>query len=84
MVFFDSNPIGRITSRFSRDMTVIDRSLPSLTIHVTQGLLRTITVIASVSFINPVLLIFASIGAWLMTRVYKYGIRGMIDAQRID
>lgn len=26
--FFDSNPIGRILARFSRDITVIDLNLP--------------------------------------------------------
>ena len=35
MVFFDSNPIGRITTRFSRDMTIVDMALPPITVIVT-------------------------------------------------
>lgn len=33
--FFDSNPSGRVTTRFSRDMTVIDVPLPPITLIVT-------------------------------------------------
>lgn len=32
ILFFDSNPIGRITTRFSRDMTILDMGIPPLTI----------------------------------------------------
>lgn len=80
IVFFDSNPIGRITTRFSRDMTILDMGIPPLTIMVAQGFLRTITVIISVSIINPYLLIFAAIGLWTMIKVYRLGVTAMVHA----
>jgi len=84
IVFFDSNPIGRITTRFSKDQTVLDIMLPPITVLVTQGILRSITVILSVSFVNPWLLIPAVVGLVYMIWVVKKGIPPMIDAQRFD
>ena len=84
ILFFDSNPIGRVTTRFSRDMTILDSAIAPLTVMVTQGLLRTVSVIISVSIVNPYLLIFAAIGLVCMIKVYRDGITAMIDAQRLD
>ena len=84
ILFFDSNPIGRVTTRFSRDMTILDSAIAPLTVMVTQGLLRTVSVIISVSIVNPYLLIFAAIGLLCMIKVYRDGITAMIDAQRLD
>ena len=78
--FFDSTPIGRITTRFSRDMTILDSAIPPVAIMVTHGLLRTISVIISVSIVNPYLLFFAVFGVILMYRVYRDGIMAMLDA----
>jgi ABC-type multidrug transport system fused ATPase/permease subunit len=84
IIFFDSNPIGRITTRFSRDMTVVDMFLPPIAVLVTQGMMRSITVIITVSIVNPWLLIVAAIGAVYMVYVVNKGIPPMIDAQRFD
>ena len=84
ILFFDSNPIGRITTRFSRDMTILDNGVPVLTIMVIQGFLRVLTVIISISIVNPWLLIFAAIAIVMMIRVYRLGVTAMIDAQRLD
>ena len=35
ILFFDSNPIGRIVTRFSKDLTMIDILLPPLSLLVT-------------------------------------------------
>ena len=35
ILFFDSNPIGRVTTRFSRDMTIIDTAISGLAVFVT-------------------------------------------------
>lgn len=80
ILFFDSNPIGRVTTRFSRDMTILDSAIAPLTVMVTQGCLRTLSVIISVSIVNPYLLIFAFIGLLFMIKVYRDGITAMIDA----
>jgi ATP-binding cassette subfamily C (CFTR/MRP) protein 4 len=84
IIFFDSNPIGRITTRFSRDLTVIDMMLPPITILVTQGILRAITVAITVSIVIPYLLVVVFLGASYMWYVAKMGIPPMIDSQRLD
>ena len=61
-------------------MTIIDLVLPTLTVMVTQGLLRTIFVIISVSIVNPYLLIVALFGLIYMLYVTKKGIKPMLDA----
>jgi len=35
IIFFDSNPIGTITTRFSKDQTIIDMLLPVIVVLVT-------------------------------------------------
>ena len=84
ILFFDSNPIGRVTTRFSRDMTILDTAIAPLTVLVTQGLLRTFSVVVSVSIVNPYLLIFAFLGLLFMIKVYRDGITAMIDSKRLD
>jgi ABC-type multidrug transport system fused ATPase/permease subunit len=84
IVFFDSNPIGNITTRFSKDQTFLDMALPPILVLVTQGALRSITVVITVSIVNPWLLIPAVIGLTYMISTVKKGIPPMIDAQRFD
>jgi hypothetical protein len=35
IIFFDSNPSGRISTRFTKDLTILDNALPPITILVT-------------------------------------------------
>jgi len=65
-------------------MTVVDMFLPPIAVLVTQGMMRSITVIITVSIVNPWLLIVAAIGAVYMVYVVNKGIPPMIDAQRFD
>jgi len=52
ILFFDSNPIGRILTRFSKDMAVLDIVAPSISILMTYGIFRAITVTISLVIIN--------------------------------
>ena len=84
IVFFDSNPLGRIVTRFAKDMTIIDILIAPILIWVTQGVLRAVSVIITVSIINPYLLIFAAFGLAYMLYVTKLALRSMVDAQRFE
>lgn len=44
ILFFDSNPVGRILARFSKDVSVVDMQIPALSNLCAQGMFRTITV----------------------------------------
>ena len=52
VLFFDSNPIGRILTRFSKDMVVLDIILPSATVLMSYGLFRTASVIIALCVVN--------------------------------
>jgi ATP-binding cassette, subfamily C (CFTR/MRP), member 4 len=82
--FFDSNPIGRVTSRFSKDMLLLDHVFAGITIFVTQGIMRSITVAITVCITNPFLLIIVSIGICQMIWVLKVSTRAMSDAQKLE
>ena len=82
--FFDSNPIGRITSRFSKDMLMLDQIFLGITIFVTQGCLRAITVAITVSYTNPLLIIICAFGICYMVWIMKTGKPSMSDTQKLD
>ncbi|XP_014214767.1 probable multidrug resistance-associated protein lethal(2)03659 [Copidosoma floridanum] len=73
MSFFNSNPVGRIMNRFSKDMGIIDTRLPQTLMDVVTIGLKTISVIilvliVNVWFILPV--VFISITAYLLRKFY--------------
>lgn len=84
ILFFDSNPSGQVITRFQRDQTIIDSVLPAIMLIVTQGALRTIMVIISVSTVNPFLILIALVGLMYMVWLVRKATRPMIDAQRFD
>ena len=51
ILFFDSNPAGRIFTRFSKDVSVMDLIMPGITVFATFGIFRTITVVMVVCYI---------------------------------
>ena len=80
ILFFDSNPSGRVATRFSRDMTMLDVPLPPISMIVTQGLLRTLSVVISVSVVNPYLILAGFIGLLYMLKIIDTGIAPMIES----
>ena len=84
ILFFDSNPIGRIVTRFSKDMIVFDLVLPPLVILVVIGIFRAFSVMITVCVFNPYMLIGAFLCLILMVLVVKAGAQSMIEGQRLD
>ena len=56
ILFFDSNPVGRVLARFSKDIAVIDFLLPGITVFATFGIFRALTVMIVLMIIHPILL----------------------------
>jgi len=79
ILFYDSNPIGRIIARFSKDIAVFDMVVPVLIIMVIQGLLRALTVSITVIIIDPYLAIPVAACVAFMFFIMKQGKPAMVD-----
>lgn len=84
IVFFDSNPIGRIVTRFSKDITVIDLILTFYIIMITFGILKLFTTVIVVAIVNPYVLIPAFLIFVLMIWLMRFASPALLEAQRLD
>jgi len=84
IIFFDSNPIGRIVTRFSKDLITFDLLAPIISIITIQGFFRTATVVIVISIINYWMVPVVLVCAILMLYIMKKGTKVMIEAQRRD
>ena len=84
ILFFDSNPIGRILTRFSKDLVVFDLLVPILGLMALQGILRSITSTITACIINPWLLPCMLVGLCSMIWTFKKGTVVMNESQRLD
>jgi ATP-binding cassette, subfamily C (CFTR/MRP), member 4 len=84
ILFFDSNPIGRIVTRFSKDLIMLDLVLPPISFIVTLGFFRTASVVVTVAVISPVMLIPTAFAFILMLLIIRTGLSSMMETQRED
>lgn len=84
ILFFDSNPSGRVISRFAKDIGVLDNVMPVTFVFVTIGALRSISIIITIAVVNPFLIIPGVLGFLYMIWVCKTGLKSMLEAQRLD
>ena len=84
VLFFDSNPIGRITTRFAKDIVVLDIMIPPITVFVCIGTFRVITIVMTICAVNPWLLIALIIGMIFIVSVQQRGTPPTIDSQRME
>ena len=80
IVFFDRNPIGRILSRFSKDLLVFDLVVPIISIITIQGFFRAGTVVVIICVINPVMIIVTTFAAILVFLILRKGKPVMIES----
>lgn len=80
ILFFDSNPVGRVQTRFSKDTATLDLLIPPITVFASFGLFRTITVFGVVCFIQPWLLVVIAFSSLGMYCIFKYAVVVMIQS----
>ena len=84
ILFFDSNPVGRILTRFSKDIAVLDIIAPSISILMTYGIFRAIAVTISLCVVNYWLLIPTAISFAYLIYLWKNAQLAMIESQKLD
>ena len=84
ILFFDSNPIGRIFTRFSKDVSVLDLILPSMSTLATFTVFRTITVFLTIVIVFKEMLAVVFVATIIMAWVMKKGIPPQRECLRLD
>jgi ABC-type multidrug transport system fused ATPase/permease subunit len=84
ILFFDSNPMGRIMTRFSKDMVTIDFIFAFLFPMIAYGIFRASSVVISICIINPWTLIPCVVMLGYMIWVLRKSQQAMVEAQRFD
>ena len=84
VIFFDSNPVGRIMNRFSKDVGCIDEILPKTFLRAVQTTLLALTSILLPSVINPWLL-FVVVPVLVLTElISRYYLKTSRELQRLE
>ncbi|XP_065643858.1 multidrug resistance-associated protein 1-like isoform X2 [Hydra vulgaris] len=84
MIFFETTPMGRIVNRFSKDINLIDESIPKSLKSFVSCLLTLLSTIAIISYTTPIFLaIFFLIGVVyiLIQRIY---VSTSVQLQRME
>jgi ATP-binding cassette subfamily C (CFTR/MRP) protein 1 len=84
ITFFDSNPIGRITTRFSKDLSTLDNVMPTIFVFCSALFMKTIVSVIAAVFVNPWLGIAFLIGLIAVVAITSFGSRSMIECQRVE
>ena len=82
--FFDSNPVGRIMNRFSKDVGCMDEVLPKTFLMSIQLVLLLLTTVLVPTITNPWLLIVVVPLAVLVIYISKYYLKTSRSLKRLE
>lgn len=84
VLFFDTNPAGRILNRFSRDVGVMDDLLPLVFLDALQLILFCIGAIVLPSILNPWVVVAALPMAVMFFFIGKYYLKTSRELRRLE
>ncbi|KAI8620137.1 P-loop containing nucleoside triphosphate hydrolase protein [Chytriomyces sp. MP71] len=84
MSFFETNPIGRIISRFSKDFAETDRQLPILIQQVLEMLLSLLGIVVLIAYAVPFCLIFVVVLVPLYIHFLKFFRASVRELKRLE
>ena len=84
VLFFDSNPVGRIMNRFSKDIGCMDEVLPKTFLMSIQLVLLLLTTVLVPVVTNPWLLIVVVLLAALVVYVTRYYLKTSRELKRLE
>lgn len=84
IVFFDSNPVGRILTRFSKDVTALDLVMPNIANLAAFGIFKSITVAMVIGYVHYEMLVVIIFVLGLMIYIKKQTGVCQQEAQRMD
>ncbi|KAJ1998520.1 hypothetical protein GGI04_004963, partial [Coemansia thaxteri] len=82
--FFDKTPIGRVISRFSRDMRTIDGDILGQVTSLVSQLIHMVSVFVIISVVTPPFVIIALLMTLAYTRLGIYYLNATRELKRLD
>ena len=84
MLFFDTNPLGRILNRFSKDVGSMDEILPTCFLSAIEYVLFTISAIILPSLLNPWILLVVAPLVISCIYIVKYYLISTRELKRLE
>jgi len=84
ILFFDTNPIGRILNRFSRDIGIMDELLPEMFLEAVQIVLFCIGAVVLPSILNPWIILPATPLIIIFILIGRYYLTTARDVRRLE
>ena len=84
IAYFDATPIGRITNRFSRDLSIIDSEMPVTMEMVARRLAMFASYIVTLSIFIPYHLFLLLPSFMLIVKLRAFFIKSVREIKRID
>ena len=82
--FFDTTPLGRVINRFSKDIYILDESLPRSFLMLFRAVFGVISILAVNAFVNPLYVLFAIPLGLLYYRVLVFYLSTSRQLKRMD
>ena len=84
VLFFDTNPVGRILNRFSRDIIIMDELLPDIFLEAVQIVLFCIGAVVLPSILNPWIILPTTPLIIIFLLTARYYLKAARDLRRLE